>query len=97
MFRPLYNAVVVREDAREHREQKRGILYVPAPDKKEHAHTGTVVSCGRGYMNSDGSLSPLEVKPGDRVIYAAYGGEEHEIEGEKLLIVPMAHVYAVIE
>jgi chaperonin GroES len=97
MFRPLSNAVAIRPDAEPWGERKAGSLYLPDREKKEHAELGTVVSFGAGYRNKDGSFSALPLRAGDRVLFAYYGAEPHEIDGEKLLIVPCIHVYAVIE
>jgi chaperonin GroES len=97
-FRPLYNAVVLREDPAA-TDQKVGSIYVPeTAQRKEHAAIGTVIAIGNGYVGKvSGELLPLSCKPGDRVVYAAYAGEEHEIEGQKVRIVPEVHVYAVVE
>ena len=89
---PMADRVVV--EPLEETEEMRGGLYIP-DTAKEKPQQGTVVAVGPGRLNDDGDRIPMEVKPGDRVLYGKYAGTEVTIEGEQYLIVKEGDVLAV--
>jgi len=84
---PIGERIILRPVKTEERT-KSGIYLPKSDDRKE----GVVVEVG---TLKDGSLIPL--KKGDKVIYGGYSSEDHEISGEKLLIVDFKDVLARIE
>ena len=90
---PLGDRVVV--SPAEETEQMRGGLYIP-DTAKEKPQQGTVVAAGPGRLNDDGDRVPMEVKPGDRVLYGKYSGTEVSLHGEDYLIVRESDVLAVL-
>ena len=90
--RPLGDRVVVK--AIEETEQMRGGLYIP-DTAKEKPMQGEVLAVGPGRFEY-GHLVPMTVKVGDRVLYSRYGGTDHEVDGEKVLIIPEKDIHAVI-
>ena len=64
---------------------------------KEKPQQGKVLSVGKGKVKDDGSLTPLVVKAGDRVLFGKYSGQEITLEGTEYFIMREDEVYAVIE
>jgi chaperonin GroES len=92
--RPLHDRVIVQR-AEEEEKTKGGIII---PDTaKEKPIEGKVIAVGAGRIKKDGTKLPLEVKKGDRVLYAKYGGTEVKIGGEEFLIMKEDDILAVIE
>src|SRR5688500_6065276 len=79
---PLADRVVVK--ALEEAETMRGGLYIP-DTAKEKPQQGEIVAVGPGKFE-DGKRVPMDVKPGDKVLYGKYSGTEVTVEGEQLLI-----------
>ncbi len=91
--KPLSDRVVVR--ALEETEQMRGGLYIP-DTAKEKPQQGEIVAAGPGKYDENGKRVPMDVKPGDKVLYGKYSGTEVTVEGEQLLILRESDVLAVI-
>ncbi len=64
---------------------------------KETPQRGEVIAVGNGRRNNKGKRIPMDVKVGDVVLYAKYGGSELKVDGMKLLILQESDVLAVIE
>ena len=82
-IRPLHDRVLVRRIAEA--EQMRGRLIIP-DTAKEKPQEGEVIAVGDGKTLKDGTRQPLDVKPGDRVLFSKYGGAEVKLDGEEFLI-----------
>jgi chaperonin GroES len=94
ILRPLGDRVVVRPAARDE-ATKSGILL---PDtSKERPQRGAVVAVGNGRTNDDGKRIEMDVKVGDTVLFAKYGGTEFKHEDEDLLILTEKDILAIIE
>jgi chaperonin GroES len=89
---PLADRVVVK--ALEEAETMRGGLYIP-DTAKEKPQQGEIVAVGPGKFE-DGKRVPMDVKPGDKVLYGKYSGTEVTVEGEQLLILRESDVLAII-
>jgi chaperonin GroES len=89
---PLADRVVIK--ALEEAEQMRGGLYIP-DTAKEKPQQGEIIAVGPGRFEKDKRVS-MDVKVGDRVLYAKYSGTEVTIGGEQLLILRESDVLAVI-
>jgi chaperonin GroES len=93
-LQPLGDRVVVKPTPREEMT-KSGIVL---PDTaKEKPQEGTIVAAGPGRILDDGKRESMDVKAGDKVLYAKYAGTEFKIEGEDLLIVKQSDILAVVE
>jgi chaperonin GroES len=93
-LRPLGDRVVIEPTPREEMT-KSGIVL---PDTvKEKPQEGKVLSVGPGKVLDDGSREAIDVKPGDKVLYAKYAGTEFKVDGEELLIVSQKDILAVVE
>ena len=89
---PLADRVVVK--ALEEGETMRGGLYIP-DTAKEKPQQGEIVAVGPGRFE-DGKRVPMDVKPGDKVLYGKYSGTEVTVEGEQYLILRESDVLAVV-
>ena len=93
-LRPLGDRVVIQPTPREEMT-KSGIVL---PDTaKEKPQEGTVLSAGPGRLTDEGKREPMDVKEGDKVLYAKYAGTEFKVDGEELLIVSQKDILAVVE
>jgi chaperonin GroES len=82
--RPLHDRILVKR-IEEEAKSKGGIII---PDTaKEKPQEGKVVAVGKGKVNEDGKLRPLDVHKGDRILFGKYSGTEIQLEGEEHLII----------
>jgi len=93
-LRPLGDRVVIKPIAREDMT-KSGIVL---PDTaKEKPQEGIILAAGPGKIDDNGKREPMDVKVGDKVLYAKYAGTEFKIEGDDLLIVSQKDILAIVE
>ena len=92
-FRPLHDRVVVRR--LESDEKTKGGIIIPDA-AKEKPQEGEVVSAGAGSKAEDGTVTPLDVKAGDKILFGKWSGTEVKIDGEDLLIMKESDILGVI-
>ncbi|UCC90498.1 MAG: co-chaperone GroES [Dehalococcoidia bacterium] len=90
-LKPMADRVLVKPIERE--EVTKGGIVLP-DTAKEKPQEGEVLAVGDGRLSEDGKRIPLDVKVGDRVIYAKYGGTEIRIEDEELIILRESDILA---
>jgi chaperonin GroES len=93
-FRPLHDRVVVRRVDAE--EKTAGGIIIP-DTAKEKPQQGEVIAVGPGGRDESGKLQPLDVKPGDRVLFGKWSGTEVKIGGEDLLIMKESDILGVLD
>ena len=93
-FRPLHDRVVVRR--LEGEEKSKGGIIIP-DTAKEKPMQGEVLAVGPGARDEKGELVPLDVKPGDRILFGKWSGTEVKMDGEELLIMKESDVMGVVE
>ena len=93
-FRPLHDRVVVRRTEGE--EKTKGGIIIP-DTVKEKPQEGEVVAVGPGARDEDGKLMPLELKPGERVLFGKWSGSEVKIDGQELLIMKESDIMGVLD
>jgi chaperonin GroES len=93
-FRPLQDRVLLRRVDQE--EKTTGGIIIP-DTAKEKPMEGEVVAVGPGARDETGKLQPLDVKPGDRILFGKWSGTEVKLDGEELLIMKESDVMGVIE
>jgi chaperonin GroES len=93
-FRPLHDRIMIKRVEAE--ERTRGGIIIP-DTAKEKPVEGEVLAVGPGTRGSDGTLQPLDVKPGDRVLIAKWAGTDVVIEGEERLILKESEVLGIVE
>ena len=90
-LQPLADRLVVKPIERE--EKTKTGIYLP-DTAKEKPQEGKVVAVGPGRLSEDGKLIPMEVKVGDIVIYAKWGGIEYKVDDEELIILRESDILA---
>ena len=93
-FKPLHDRVVVRRV--ESDERTAGGIIIP-DTAKEKPMEGEIIAVGAGNRDESGKLVPLDVKKGDRVLFAKWSGTEVKINGEELLIMKESDILGIIE
>jgi chaperonin GroES len=93
-FRPLHDRVVVRRLEAE--EKTAGGIIIP-DTVKEKPMEGEVVAVGAGARDEAGKLVPLDVKPGERILFGKWSGTEVKLDGEELLIMKESDIMGIIE
>ncbi len=93
-FRPLGDRVVVRR-VEEEAKTKGGIII---PDTaKEKPQEGEVISVGPGARDEDQKRIPMDVKPGDRILFGKWSGSEVKIDGDDLLIMKESDILGILD
>ena len=93
--RPLHDKILVRRMAEE--EKTAGGLFIP-DTAKEKPMRGEIVAAGKGRITEDGKVLPLEVKVGDKVLFASnYGVTTVKLEGQEYLVMREDEILAVIQ
>jgi chaperonin GroES len=93
-IKPLHDRIIVKR--LEEEEKTKGGIIIP-DTAKEKPIEGKVIAVGDGRIKKDGTKIPLELKVGDRVLFAKYGGTEVKIDGEEHLMMREEDILAVIE
>ena len=93
-IRPLQDRVIVKRIAEE--EKSKGGIIIP-DTAKEKPQEGKVIAVGKGKVNEDGKLIPLDVKVNDRILFGKYSGSEINIDGDEHLIMREEDILGVIE
>ena len=93
-LRPLGDRCVIRPTPRE--EMTRSGILLP-DTAKEKPQEGTIIAAGPGAIDNDGKRVPMDVKEGQKVLYAKYAGTEFKLDDEELLIVSQKDILAIVE
>ena len=90
--RPLHDRVLIKRI--EEQETVRGGIIIP-DSAKEKPQEGEVVATGTGKRLENGTITPLEVKEGDRVLFGKYSGTEIKVDGQEYLILREDEILAI--
>ena len=93
-FRPLHDRVLVRRV--ESDERSAGGIIIP-DTAQEKPMEGEIIATGSGTRSENGSVMPLDVQSGDRVLFGKWSGTEVKVEGEEVVVMREDDVMAVIE
>ena len=93
-FRPLHDRVLVKRI--EEQETVRGGIIIP-DTAKEKPQEGEIVAAGTGKRLENGTVTPLEVKEGDRVLFGKWSGTEIKLDGEDLIIMKESDIMGVLD
>ena len=92
-FRPLHDRILIRRIEAQAKTE-RGIII---PDTaQEKPQEGEVIAIGTGTRTEDGTITPLDVKPGDRILFGKWSGSEVKIAGEDLIIMKESDVLGLL-
>jgi chaperonin GroES len=92
-IRPLHDRVIVQRI--DEGEQKVGGIIIP-DSAKEKPQQGKVIAVGKGKVEKDGKVTPLDVKEGDTILFGKYSGQEIKLDGEEYLIMREEEILGVI-
>lgn len=92
-FRPLHDRVLVKP--LESETKTAGGIIIP-DTAQEKPQEGKIVAAGPGKRADDGSITPMDVKEGDRVLYGKWSGTEVKVDGETLMIMNESDIMGVI-
>ena len=92
-FRPLHDRVLVRRIEAE--AKTAGGIIIP-DTAKEKPQEGEVIAVGTGARSDNGTVTPLEVKAGDRILFGKWSGTEVKVDGEDLLIMKESDILGVV-
>ena len=94
MIKPLGDRIVIKviEDT----EQTSGGIFIP-DSAKEKPQKGEVVAVGEGKLNDKNERQPMDVKVGDKILYAKYAGTDVKVDGTEYKILSVSDALAVIE
>ena len=93
-FRPLHDRVLVRRV--ENEVKTAGGIIIP-DTAQEKPSEGEVVAAGNGVKANDGSVTALDVKAGDKVLFGKWSGTEIKVDGEELLIMKESDILGIVE
>ena len=93
-FRPLHDRVLVRRVESE--EKSAGGIIIP-DTAQEKPMEGEIIATGSGTRSESGTVTPLDVKKGDRILFGKWSGTEVKVDGEELLVMKEDDIMAVIE
>ena len=93
-FRPLHDRVLVRRV--ESDERSAGGIIIP-DTAQEKPMEGEIIATGSGTRSENGSVTPLDVQSGDRVLFGKWSGTEVKVDGEELLIMKESDIMCVMD
>jgi chaperonin GroES len=93
-FRPLGDRVLIKRVEEE--AKTRGGIIIP-DTAKEKPQEGEVIAVGPGARDDSGKVQPLDVKPGDRILFGKWSGSEVKLDGQDLLIMKEGDILGVLD
>ena len=92
-FRPLHDRVLIRRVEAD--EKTAGGIIIP-DTAKEKPQEGEVVAVGSGARSESGTVTPCDVKAGDRVLFGKWSGTEIKLDGEELIIMKESDIVGIV-
>jgi chaperonin GroES len=93
-IRPLHDRIIVKQ--LEEEEKTAGGIIIP-DTAKEKPHQGKIIAVGKGKILEDGSVRPLDVKVGDKVLFEKFAGSTIKLSGEEYMIMREEEILAILE
>ncbi|HYZ83602.1 MAG TPA: co-chaperone GroES [Bryobacteraceae bacterium] len=93
-IRPLHDRIIVKR--LDESETRQGSIIIP-DTAKEKPQQGEVIAVGAGRVREDGQRNPVDVKPGDRILYGKYAGSDVKVGSNEYLILREDEVLGVLE
>jgi chaperonin GroES len=92
--RPLHDRVII--ERLDETESRQGAIIIP-DSAKEKPQRGTIVAAGKGRIEKDGRVTPLDVKAGDTILFGKYAGQDITVDGTEYLIMREEEVLGIID
>ena len=93
-LRPLHDRVIVKRLDNERKTASGIVIPESAAEKPDQ---GEVLAVGPGKRAENGTLNPVDVKAGDKVLFGKYAGQSVKVDGEEVLVIREDEILAVIE
>jgi chaperonin GroES len=93
-FQPLGDRVLVKPV--EQKEVKKGGIIIPET-AKEKPQEGEIIAIGKGKITNDGKVLPMDVKPGDKILYGKYSGTEVKLDDVEYLIMSQEDILGIVK
>ena len=93
-LRPLHDRVLVRR--LEEQDEKHGSIIIP-DTAKEKPQQAEVKAVGSGKLLDSGERAPVDVEPGDRILFGKYSGADIKVDGDEYLILREDEILGVLE
>ena len=93
-IRPLHDRILI--ERLEEKEGKKGGIIIP-DTAKEKPQEGKVIAVGNGKVTEDGKKIPLDVKAGDKILFAKYSGSEVKLDDKEYVVMREDDVLAILE
>ncbi|HWK61573.1 MAG TPA: co-chaperone GroES [Eoetvoesiella sp.] len=93
-IRPLHDRIIVKRIEQQRKTASGIVIPDSAAEKPEQ---GEVMAVGDGKRLQDGTISPLQLKVGDQVLFGKYAGQSVKVDGEEILVMREDDVLAIIE
>ena len=93
-LRPLHDRIIVRR-LDEASSERAGLIVIP-DSAKEKPQQGKVIAVGKGKVEKDGKITPLDVKEGDTILFGKYSGQEIKMDGDEYLIMREEEILGVV-
>ena len=94
-IKPLGDRVVIKPADRE--EKTKGGIFLPDTASKERPMEGTVLAAGEGRRDDNGKLIPMNVRAGDKVLFAKYSGTEFKVDEVEYLILSEKDILGIVQ
>ncbi len=94
-IKPLSDHILIEPLPKE--EKTKGGILLPETVEKERPEQGKVIAVGPGRKTSSGKIIPLEIRPGQRVLFTKYGPNEIKVDNKEYLIAKEEDILAIIE
>ncbi|MFV9503792.1 MAG: co-chaperone GroES [Oscillochloridaceae bacterium umkhey_bin13] len=94
-IRPLGDRVVIKPMERE--EKTKSGIFLPDTASKERPMEGTVLAVGEGRRDDSGKLVPMNVRAGDKIVFAKYSGTEFKVDDVEYLILSEKDILGIIQ
>lgn len=89
---PLSDVVIIKQQ----KVEKVGEILIPIESKDFREDIGTVMFTGKGKLDDNGILLPMNVKPGDKVLFSTHGHQVTKIDGEEMIVLRQDSVIGII-
>jgi chaperonin GroES len=93
-FRPLYDKLLIKRV--EQQQKTSGGIIIPETSQEKPLE-GEVIAVGHGSLLENGQIRPLEVKKGDKVLFAKWSGTEVKMDGTEYLIMKESEILGIVE
>lgn len=94
-IRPLADRVVVKPEER--KAQTKGGIFLPDTASKEQPTEGVILAVGPGRLDDNGAPVPMQVKAGDTVLFAKYGGTEYQVDDVTYVILSEKDILGIMQ